>query len=98
MEGESKKAARRTSTRPRSTSTGIRSPGKLEIQATKPLGNQRDLALAYSPGVAAPCLAIQRRSGRPPPTIRRAPIWSAWSPTVRPCSASAISARSPPSR
>ncbi|MDP9787568.1 NADP-dependent malic enzyme [Agrobacterium tumefaciens] len=33
-------------------------PGKLEIQATKPLGNQRDLALAYSPGVAAPCLAI----------------------------------------
>ncbi|WP_062202812.1 NADP-dependent malic enzyme [Aureimonas sp. AU12] len=33
-------------------------PGKLAIQATKPLGNQRDLALAYSPGVAAPCLAI----------------------------------------
>ncbi|WP_280822317.1 NADP-dependent malic enzyme [Pseudaminobacter soli (ex Li et al. 2025)] len=33
--------------------------GKLEIQATKPLGNQRDLALAYSPGVAAPCLAIR---------------------------------------
>ena len=35
-------------------------PGKLEIQATKPLGNQRDLALAYSPGVAAPCLAIEK--------------------------------------
>ncbi len=34
-------------------------PGKLEIPATKPLGNQRDLALAYSPGVAAPCLAIR---------------------------------------
>ncbi len=34
-------------------------PGKLEIQATKALGNQRDLALAYSPGVAAPCLAIR---------------------------------------
>src|SRR5690554_4207009 len=33
-------------------------PGKLEIQPTKSLGNQRDLALAYSPGVAAPCLAI----------------------------------------
>ena len=33
-------------------------PGKLEIQATKPLGNQRDLALAYSPGVAAPCMEI----------------------------------------
>jgi len=34
-------------------------PGKLEIAATKPLGSQRDLALAYSPGVAAPCLAIK---------------------------------------
>src|SRR6478735_3702543 len=34
-------------------------PGKIEIQAIKPLGNQRDLALAYSPGVAAPCLAIR---------------------------------------
>jgi malate dehydrogenase (oxaloacetate-decarboxylating)(NADP+) len=33
-------------------------PGKLEIQPTKPLGNQRDLALAYSPGVAAPCEVI----------------------------------------
>src|SRR3984957_14302493 len=33
-------------------------PGKLEIVATKPLANQRDLALAYSPGVAFPCLAI----------------------------------------
>ena len=33
-------------------------PGKLEITATKPLTTQRDLALAYSPGVAAPCLRI----------------------------------------
>jgi malate dehydrogenase (oxaloacetate-decarboxylating)(NADP+) len=33
-------------------------PGKLEIVATKPLGNQRDLALAYSPGVAFACEAI----------------------------------------
>jgi malate dehydrogenase (oxaloacetate-decarboxylating)(NADP+) len=33
-------------------------PGKIEIQATKPLGNQRDLALAYTPGVAAACEAI----------------------------------------
>ena len=38
-------------------------PGKLEIQATKPLGNQRDLALAYSPGVAAPCLEIRDDPG-----------------------------------
>jgi malate dehydrogenase (oxaloacetate-decarboxylating)(NADP+) len=33
-------------------------PGKLEIRATKPLANQRDLGLAYSPGVAAACEAI----------------------------------------
>jgi len=33
-------------------------PGKLEIKATKPLANQRDLALAYSPGVAAACEEI----------------------------------------
>ncbi|WP_042695469.1 malic enzyme-like NAD(P)-binding protein, partial [Azospirillum sp. B506] len=33
-------------------------PGKLEITPTKPLTTQRDLALAYSPGVAAPCLRI----------------------------------------
>ncbi len=33
-------------------------PGKLEITPTKPLTTQRDLSLAYSPGVAAPCLAI----------------------------------------
>jgi malate dehydrogenase (oxaloacetate-decarboxylating)(NADP+) len=33
-------------------------PGKLEIQPTKPLGNQRDLALAYTPGVASACEAI----------------------------------------
>ncbi|MBF0588485.1 MAG: NADP-dependent malic enzyme [Magnetococcales bacterium] len=33
-------------------------PGKLAITPTKPLSNQRDLALAYSPGVAAACNAI----------------------------------------
>jgi malate dehydrogenase (oxaloacetate-decarboxylating)(NADP+) len=33
-------------------------PGKLEVAATKPLTTQRDLALAYSPGVAVPVLAI----------------------------------------
>jgi malate dehydrogenase (oxaloacetate-decarboxylating)(NADP+) len=33
-------------------------PGKLEIQATKPLATQQDLALAYTPGVAAACEAI----------------------------------------
>lgn len=33
-------------------------PGKIEVVATKPLANQRDLALAYSPGVAEACNAI----------------------------------------
>ena len=33
-------------------------PGKLEIRATKPLANGRDLARAYSPGVAEACLEI----------------------------------------
>jgi malate dehydrogenase (oxaloacetate-decarboxylating)(NADP+) len=34
-------------------------PGKLEIASTKPLSNQLDLAQAYSPGVAYPCLRIK---------------------------------------
>ena len=33
-------------------------PGKLEIRATKPMATQKDLSLAYSPGVAVPVLAI----------------------------------------
>ena len=33
-------------------------PGKIEVTPTKPLTSQRDLALAYSPGVAEPCLRI----------------------------------------
>jgi len=35
-------------------------PGKIAVVPTKPLNNQRDLALAYSPGVAEPCLEILR--------------------------------------
>ncbi len=35
-------------------------PGKIEITPTKPLTSQRDLSLAYSPGVAYPCLHIAR--------------------------------------
>jgi malate dehydrogenase (oxaloacetate-decarboxylating)(NADP+) len=34
-------------------------PGKIAVVPTKPLNNQRDLALAYSPGVAIPCLEIK---------------------------------------
>jgi malate dehydrogenase (oxaloacetate-decarboxylating)(NADP+) len=33
-------------------------PGKIEVIPTKETANQRDLSLAYSPGVAEPCLAI----------------------------------------
>ena len=33
--------------------------GKISVNATKPLSNQRDLSLAYSPGVAYPCLDIE---------------------------------------
>lgn len=36
-------------------------PGKLQITPTKPLVTQRDLSLAYSPGVAAPCLEIEKK-------------------------------------
>jgi malate dehydrogenase (oxaloacetate-decarboxylating)(NADP+) len=35
-------------------------PGKIAVVPTKPLGNQRDLALAYTPGVAEPCLEIKK--------------------------------------
>jgi malate dehydrogenase (oxaloacetate-decarboxylating)(NADP+) len=35
-------------------------PGKIAVVPTKPLNNQRDLALAYSPGVAIPCLEIEK--------------------------------------
>ena len=39
-----------------------RSPvrGKIAVTPLKPLMNQRDLSLAYSPGVAYPCLAIEK--------------------------------------
>jgi malate dehydrogenase (oxaloacetate-decarboxylating)(NADP+) len=35
-------------------------PGKIAVVPTKPLANQRDLSLAYSPGVAEPCLEIEK--------------------------------------
>lgn len=35
-------------------------PGKIEVIPTKPYSSQRDLSLAYSPGVAEPCLAIEK--------------------------------------
>src|SRR2546423_5648443 len=38
-------------------------PGKTEVVPTKPTATQRDLALAYTPGVAKPCLEIARNPG-----------------------------------
>ena len=35
-------------------------PGKIEVVPTKPYSTQTDLALAYSPGVAEPCLEIEK--------------------------------------
>jgi len=35
-------------------------PGKIEVVSTKPCATQRDLSLAYTPGVAVPCLAIEK--------------------------------------
>lgn len=35
-------------------------PGKIEVIPTKKYSTQRDLSLAYSPGVAIPCLEIQK--------------------------------------
>ena len=39
-------------------------PGKLEVIASKPMATQRDLSLAYSPGVAVPVLAIAEDASR----------------------------------
>ena len=39
-------------------------PGKIEIAPTKNLATQRDLSLAYSPGVAVPCLEIEKEPAR----------------------------------
>ena len=50
--------------------------GKISVTPTKPLVNQRDLSLAYSPGVAYPCLDIQADPSWRPNT-RRAATWSA---------------------
>ena len=49
-------------------------PGKLSVEATKRMANQRDLALAYSPGVAAPCEAI----AADPAKVNADPEGEAW--------------------
>lgn len=39
-------------------------PGKIEVIPTKPYSSQHDLSLAYSPGVAEPCLEIEKNPDR----------------------------------
>ena len=39
-------------------------PGKLEITPTTPLNSSQELSLAYSPGVAIPCLEIEKDQNR----------------------------------
>ncbi len=59
-------------------------PGKIRVSPTKPLATQRDLALAYSPGVAAPCLEIEKIRWQRTNTLR-AVTWWPLSLTVRRC-------------
>jgi malate dehydrogenase (oxaloacetate-decarboxylating)(NADP+) len=49
--------------------------GKIEVVATKPLSNQRDLSLAYSPGVAYACEEIAADPALQPSTPRAATWW-----------------------
>ena len=42
-------------------------PGKIEVVSSKPCRTQRDLSLAYTPGVAVPCLEIRRSPTNTPP-------------------------------
>jgi malate dehydrogenase (oxaloacetate-decarboxylating)(NADP+) len=72
-------------------------PGKLAIEATKPLVTQRDLSLAYSPGVAFACNTIVDDPSQASNLTARV-ILLALSRTVRPSSALAISAHWHPSQ
>jgi malic enzyme len=71
--------------------------GKISITPTKPLSNQRDLSLAYSPGVAYACLAIADDPTLVAEYTSRS-TWWAWSPTAPRCWGWATSARWPASR
>ena len=51
-------------------------PGKIEIMPTKPMATQRDLSLAYSPGVAVPVRADRRRPEHAPTTTPPRATWS----------------------
>jgi len=70
MDAENKKTAKPHRQRPHFTDQEALEfhsrgrPGKLEVMATKPMATQRDLSLAYSPGVAVPVLAIAEDADR----------------------------------
>ena len=71
--------------------------GKLEVTTRAKVGDRDALSLAYTPGVAEPCLAIQKDYNKSWDLTRR---WNMWpsSQTAAPCSALAISARRPACR
>jgi len=57
-------------------------PGKLEIRATKPLANGRDLARAYSPGVAEACLEIRALEERAKSATQQLEVLASTIPAV----------------
>ena len=71
--------------------------GKIEVVPTKPCRTQHDLSLAYTPGVAEPCLRIEKDPVWPIPIPPRGTWWR-WFRTAPPCWAWATSARWPASR
>ena len=73
-------------------------PGKLEVVPTKPMATQRDLSLAYSPGVAVPVLAIAADPSIAYDYTARGQHGGGDLATAPRSSVSAISARLPPSR
>ena len=73
-------------------------PGKISIAPTKALANQRDLSLAYSPGVAYACTAIQHDPSLAARYTARGEPGRGDHQRLARCSASATSARSPASR
>lgn len=57
-------------------------PGKIEVVPTKPYQTTRDLSLAYSPGVAEPCLEIQKMPTMPTAILTKATSWPSF-PTAQ---------------
>lgn len=49
-------------------------PGKIEVVPTKPYSTQRDLSMAYTPGVAQPCLEIEKIPNVHTTTLQKATL------------------------